>query len=103
MTVSEFTFLALGLVLGLASGIALVEVIRARPPARPEVHVTVAQDAIPRRRPVTLSDEAFVAVGPEPARGGPADRREIDTPLPPSGPPLGRNISRRNATQPWPP
>jgi hypothetical protein len=81
VTVSEFTFLALGLVLGLASGIALVEVIRARPPARREVHVTVAQDAIPRRRPVTLSDDAFVVVGPEPARGGPADRREIDLPI----------------------
>ncbi|HEX7950454.1 MAG TPA: hypothetical protein VF494_08905 [Candidatus Limnocylindrales bacterium] len=85
MTVSEFTFLALGLVLGLASGIALVEIIRARPPARGEVRVTVAQDAIPRRRPATLSDDAFVAVGPEPARGGPADRREIDLPLIPAG------------------
>jgi hypothetical protein len=84
VTVSEFTFLALGLVLGLASGIALVEVIRARPPARGEVRVTVAQDAIPRRRPVTLSDDAFVAVGPEPARGGPADRREIDVPMTPA-------------------
>ena len=78
MTVSEFTFLALGLVLGLASGIALVEIVRARPPARREVRVTVAQDAIPRRRPATLADDAFVAVGPEPARGGPADRRELD-------------------------
>ncbi len=85
VTVSEFTFLALGLVLGLASGIALVEVIRARPPARREVHVTVAQDAIPRRRPATLSDDAFIVVGPEPARGGPADRREIDLPMTPPG------------------
>ena len=81
MTVSEFIFLALGLLLGLASGIALIEVLRARPPARSEVRVTVAQDAIPRRRPVTLSDDAFVAVGPEPARGGPADRREVDLPI----------------------
>ncbi len=100
MTVSEFTFLALGLVLGLASGIALVEIIRARPPARGEVRLTVAQDAIPRRRPATLSDDAFIAVGPEPARGGPADRREIDLPMrpangdrrthvPPGGPPPG--------------
>ena len=81
MTVSEFTFLALGLVLGLASGIAIIELIRARPPARREVRLTVAQDAIPRRRPVTLADDAFIAVGPEPARGGPADRREIDLPM----------------------
>jgi hypothetical protein len=78
VTVSEFTFLALGLVLGVASGVALVEVIRARPAARREVRVTVAQDAIPRRRPVTLADDAFVTVGPEPARGGPADRRSMD-------------------------
>jgi hypothetical protein len=85
VTVSEFTFLALGLVLGLASGMALVQVIRARPPARGEVRVTVAQDAIPRRRPATLSDDAFIAVGPEPARGGPADRRESDIPLTPGG------------------
>jgi hypothetical protein len=80
VTVSEFTFLALGLVLGLASGMALVEIIRARPPVRREVKLTVAQDAVPRRRPVTLADDAFVAVGPEPARGGPADRRETDIP-----------------------
>jgi hypothetical protein len=82
VTVSEFTFLALGLVLGVASGIALIEIIRARPPARREVRLTVAQDAIPRRRPATLADDAFIAVGPEPARGGPADRREADSATP---------------------
>ncbi|MDO8484124.1 MAG: hypothetical protein Q7S35_04190 [Candidatus Limnocylindrales bacterium] len=80
MTVSEFTFLAIGLVLGVASGAALIEVIRARPPARREVRLTVSQDAIPRRRATTLADDAFVAVGPEPARGGPADRRGLEGP-----------------------
>ena len=78
VTVSEFIFLAFGLVLGVASGAALIEVIRARPPARREVRLTVAQDAIPRRRATTLADDAFVAVGPEPARGGPADRRAME-------------------------
>jgi hypothetical protein len=63
VTVSEFTFLALGLGLGVASGVALIEIIRARPPARGEVRLTVAQDAVPRRRPATLADDAFVAVG----------------------------------------
>ena len=77
MTVSEFMFLAIGLVLGVASGAALIEIIRARPPARREVRLTVAQDAIPRRRATTLADDAFVAAGPEPARGGPADRRTV--------------------------
>jgi hypothetical protein len=79
VTVSEFMFLAIGLVLGVASGAALIEIIRARPPARREVRLTVAQDAIPRRRATTLADDAFVTVGPEPARGGPADRREIES------------------------
>ncbi|MEO8437697.1 MAG: hypothetical protein ABI562_04500 [Chloroflexota bacterium] len=74
MTASEFSFLALGLVLGLVSGAALVELLRARPPAPREVRLTVSHDAIPRR-PSTLADDAFTSVGPEPARGGPADRR----------------------------
>lgn len=77
VTVTEFMFLALGLVLGVPSGVALVEVLRARPPARHEVRLTVSQDAIPRRRATTLADDAFVTSGPEPARGGPADRREL--------------------------
>ena len=78
MTVSEFMFLVVGLALGVASGAALIEIIRARPPAGREVRLTVSKDAIPRRRASTLSDDAFVAVGPEPARGGPADRRGLD-------------------------
>ena len=36
--------------------------------------VTVSPDSVPRRRASTLAD-AFVGSGPEPARGGPADRR----------------------------
>lgn len=84
MTASEFSFLALGLVLGLVTGAALVEFIRARPPAPREVKLTVAHDAIPRRA-TTLADDAFVAVGPEPARGGPADRRLIGSVMPAGG------------------
>lgn len=83
MTASEFTFLALGLVLGLAAGVALIEVLRSRPPAPREVRVTVAADAIPRRRSATLADDTFVNGPSEPARGGPADRRIIDDALPP--------------------
>lgn len=82
MTATEFTFLAIGLVLGMASGAALIEVIRARPPARRDVRVTVSQDAVPRRRATTLADDAFVTVGPAPARGGPADRRALEIPAP---------------------
>ncbi len=74
MTASEFSFLALGLVLGLVTGAALVELFRARPASAHEVRLTVAHDAIPRRS-ATLADDAFIAAGPEPARGGPADRR----------------------------
>jgi hypothetical protein len=78
VTVSEFGFLAMGLLLGMAGGVALIETFRARPAARGEVRVTVAQDAIPRRRAATLADDAFVGTPAEPARGGPADRREGD-------------------------
>lgn len=89
VTVSEFVFLAIGLALGVASGAALIVIVRARPPARREVRLTVAPDAIPRRRATTLADDAFVAVGPEPARGGPADRRGEE------GPPIVRRPERR--------
>ena len=78
MIASEFAFLALGLVLGAASGAALVVVLRSRPPT-PEVRVTVSHDAVPRRA-ATLSSDAFTMSATEPARGGPADRRSIDRP-----------------------
>jgi hypothetical protein len=92
VTVSEFIFLAIGLALGVASGAALIEVIRARPPARREVRLTVSRDAIPRRRATTLADDAFVMVGPEPARGGPADRRAVDGPAPSGTPERRTNV-----------
>lgn len=85
MTASEFAFLALGLVLGVASGSALVMVLGARPPAR-EVRLTVEHDAVPRRA-ATLSSDAFVTRTAEPARGGPADRRRLDRDDPPADPP----------------
>jgi hypothetical protein len=97
LTASEFAFLALGLVLGVASGAALVEVMRSRPPAPREVRVTVAPDSVPRRRSTTLAEDAFATMPQEPARGGPADRRSMDRvpaidgtsvrsgPLPPAG------------------
>jgi hypothetical protein len=94
VTVSEFLFLGLGLILGVASGVAFIELLRARPPARREVRVTVAQDAIPRRRGRTLADDAFVAAGPEPARGGPADRRAFEDARPEMAP--DRRTSVRN-------
>ena len=80
MTGSEFVFLALGLILGVAAGAALIESIRARPPAR-EVRLTVAPDAVPRRRAATLANDAFTdsPVMIEPAQGGPADRRGLST------------------------
>jgi hypothetical protein len=92
VTVSEFMFLAIGLALGVASGAALVEVIRARPPARREVRLTVSRDAIPRRRPSTLADDAFIMASPEPARGGPADRRGVDGPAPMGMPERRTNV-----------
>jgi hypothetical protein len=81
VTPSEFSFLALGLILGVVSGAAIVELVRARSPGAHEVRLTVAHDAIPRRS-TTLADDAFVSAGPEPARGGPADRRLLGGGIP---------------------
>ena len=81
MTASEFSFLALGLILGVLSGAALVEILRARPPMPREVRLTVAHDAIPRRSS-TLADDGFTAPRPEPAPGGPADRRRAAASIP---------------------
>lgn len=80
MTGSEFVFLAFGLILGIAAGAALIEFLRARPPAR-EVRLTVAPDAVPRRRAATLANDAFTdsPVALEPAHGGPADRQGLQS------------------------
>jgi hypothetical protein len=78
VTAGELAFLALGLVLGVATGAALIEVMRARPPAKREVRVTVAPNSIARRRAATLADVDAYAEPSGPARGGPADRRWVD-------------------------
>jgi hypothetical protein len=78
LTASEFAFLALGLVLGVASGAALIEVLRARPPTSRGIRVTVAPNAIQPRRPSTLADPQGVGDPVGPARGGPGDRRSQD-------------------------
>ena len=76
MTASELAFLALGLLLGAATGAAMIVVLGSRSPRR-EIRVTVTRDALPRRSE-TLSQDAFVTSSAEPARGGPADRRWFD-------------------------
>jgi hypothetical protein len=93
VTAAEFAFLAIGLVLGVAAGAALLAVLRARSLVRPEVRVTVATDAIPHRRAVTLSDDAFVPSDADPARGGPADHGEPDASVA-GGRPDGRTAVR---------
>jgi hypothetical protein len=76
VTVSELAFMALGLLLGAASGAALIVFFGTRLPRR-EIRVTVTRDALPRRSE-TLSQDAFVTSPGEPAPGGPGDRRSID-------------------------
>jgi hypothetical protein len=76
VTASELAFLGLGLLLGAATGAALIVVLGTRPPRR-EIRVTVTRDAL-RRRSETLSQDAFVTSAGEPARGGPGDRRWFD-------------------------
>ena len=73
MNANEFAFLAVGLLLGVASGAALVVVLRARPPAPREVRLTISPDAIPRRRGSTLAGDAFALATAGVARGGPTD------------------------------
>jgi hypothetical protein len=95
VTAAEFTFMALGLVLGVVAGAALLEVLRARPRVPREVRVTVAKGAIPSRRSATLSDDAFVPTDAEPARGGPAD---FD---PASGSPTDGRTAVRSDGEAW--
>lgn len=78
VTASELAFLALGLVLGAATGAAFFVVLGSRTPRR-EIRVTVTRDALPRRSE-TLSQDAFVTLRAEPAPGGPGDRRWFDRP-----------------------
>jgi hypothetical protein len=78
LTASEFAFLALGLVLGVASGAALIEVLRARPPVAREIRVTVAPNTIRSRMSATLADPRGVGDAVGPAEGGPGDRRWRD-------------------------
>jgi hypothetical protein len=82
VTASELAFLGLGLLLGAASGAALIVVLGSRPPRR-EIRVTVTRDAVPRRSG-TLSNDAFMGTAAQPARGGPGDRRSFDRDLPPA-------------------
>jgi hypothetical protein len=98
LTASEFAFLALGLVLGVASGAALIEVLRARPPAAREVRVTVAPNAIHARFAATLAVPSTSLEAAGPATGGPGDRRWHDEP--PSGDldPTFRRAADRAAT-----
>ena len=87
MTASEFAFLALGVVLGVATGAALMEIIRARPPGRREIRVTVAPNSIPARRASTLSDASPGDPTSGPAARGPGDRRWTDREEPDPGEP----------------
>jgi hypothetical protein len=76
VTGSELAFLGLGLVLGAATGAALIVVVGNRAPGR-EIRVTVTRNALPGRSE-TLSQDAFVTRPAEPAPGGPGDRRSWD-------------------------
>jgi hypothetical protein len=76
VTPNELAFLALGLILGIATGAAIVMVSRNRPPTH-QIRVTVTRDAIPRRAS-TLAADPLRGVADGPAPGGPGDRRLVD-------------------------
>jgi hypothetical protein len=90
VTSSELAFLGLGLLLGAATGAALIVVLGSRSPRR-EIRVTVTRDALPRRSE-TLSQDAFVASPSAPAPGGPGDRRWYDRDLPPPDPRVSTGV-----------
>src|SRR6185436_5737367 len=71
---SELAFLGLGLLLGAASGAALIVVLGSRSPRR-EIRVTVTRDVLPRRSE-TLSQDAFVASPSAPAPSAPRSTRD---------------------------
>lgn len=73
MNPNEFAFLALGLVLGIASGAAIVVIAGILPPTH-EIRLTVTRDAIPRRAS-TLAADSVIGTFRGPAPGGPGDRR----------------------------
>jgi hypothetical protein len=73
VTPSEIAFLVMGLALGLAVGAAVLATIGTRSSAQNGVRLTVAPDAVPRRRGSTLADDAFAVPLAGPARGGPAE------------------------------
>src|SRR5919106_3392821 len=79
LTASEVAFLALGLVLGVATGAALIEVLRARPPVTRQIRVTVAPNAIQGRRAATLAETTAVGDPVAPAEAGPGDRRWLES------------------------
>jgi hypothetical protein len=76
VTASELAYLALGLLLGIAAGAAMLMTVRSRPPTH-EIRVTLARDAIPRRAS-TLATDVLHGVARGPAPGGPGDRRRVD-------------------------
>ena len=77
MTGSELAFLAIGLILGVAAGAALIAILRSHLSPPRGVRVTVVPDAVPRRRAATLANDAFTEspTAAHPAFRGPADRR----------------------------
>jgi len=76
VTPNEFAFLALGLLLGIATGAAIVVVLRSGSPTH-QIRVTVTRDAVPRRAS-TLAADVLRGGSDGPAPGGPGDRRLVD-------------------------
>jgi hypothetical protein len=98
---TEFTFLALGLVLGIAVGAAVAVILRARPAPRREVRVTVRRDAIAPRPSVTLASadpHARHFASPGGPGGDPWGPPSPGTSSPPSGgPPIRTSVPSRVA------
>lgn len=74
MIASDLGFLALGGILGIIAGAALIAVLRARPPTPRQIRLTVTPGSVPIRPwATTLAGDPFAAEPRRVARGGPAD------------------------------
>ncbi|HEX7473250.1 MAG TPA: hypothetical protein VF323_09205 [Candidatus Limnocylindrales bacterium] len=93
MIASDLGFLALGGILGIVAGAALIAILRTRHPTPRQIRLTVTPGSVPIRPwATTLAGDPFA---PEPrrvARGGPADidRQHSDIIIPTVGAPRGR-------------
>jgi hypothetical protein len=88
---SDLGFMALGGIVGLLAGAALIAVLRTRPPSPRQIRLTVTPGSVPiRPSRTTLAGDPFTSDPRWVALGGPADPSRVGTDAP-----YARGIGRR--------